>query len=321
MKIFKLSQNKRLRANETEFYEDLINIGNGTTNDDNDEIQLPEHAITSDSLAKTVFKDVIDRKDWIELSKRSILCPYNKQVNDHNNETLDMLPGKSKIYYSRDTTDHGNEYASRPEFMNARESNDIPKHALELKENAIVILMRNIDVRRGLCNGTRIRVLNMLDHMIRGEIVNGSHKGKEVYIPRITITDDKNFSFNLYRQQFPVRLAFSMTINKAQGQTLKYIGLDLTSPVFAHGQLYVALSRVASWDDLKILLDGNNKLRKTKNVVYQEILDDVIIKRKNPLFMPFKPINIPININPPTTRSRETSPIRQRYHNRRKSTH
>jgi ATP-dependent DNA helicase PIF1 len=50
--------------------------------------------------------------------------------------------------------------------------------------------------------------------------------------------------FTLRRRQFPVRLAFAMTINKAQGQTLKMVGIFLPKPVFTHGQLYVAMSRI-----------------------------------------------------------------------------
>ncbi|KIJ14676.1 hypothetical protein PAXINDRAFT_78621, partial [Paxillus involutus ATCC 200175] len=43
--------------------------------------------------------------------------------------------------------------------------------------------------------------------------------------------------------QFPVGVGYAMTINKAQGQSVKHVGLDLRSGVFSHGQLYVALSR------------------------------------------------------------------------------
>ena len=59
----------------------------------------------------------------------------------------------------------------------------------------------------------------------------------------------------LRRRQFPVRLAWAMTINKAQGQTLCQVGLYLPKPVFSHGQLYVALSRVGSSSRLRIVLE------------------------------------------------------------------
>lgn len=70
-----------------------------------------------------------------------------------------------------------------------------------------------------------------------------------------------------------------MTINKSQGQTLQRVGLHLQKEVFAHGQLYVALSRVGSIDCLSVFLgetktdDGNTESRTaSKNIVYQEVL-------------------------------------------------
>ena len=63
-----------------------------------------------------------------------------------------------------------------------------------------------------------------------------------------------------------------MTINKAQGQTFKRIAVDLRRDDFSHGQLYVALSRVRSWDSLLIYL--GNHIRENfhvKNHVYTEL--------------------------------------------------
>ena len=53
--------------------------------------------------------------------------------------------------------------------------------------------------------------------------------------------------------QFPVCLAFVMTINKAQGQSIYYVGIDLCVPVFSHGQLYVAFSYHTSSDRIKVV--------------------------------------------------------------------
>src|SRR5947207_703629 len=62
-----------------------------------------------------------------------------------------------------------------------------------------------------------------------------------------------------------------MPINKAQGQSLDRVGIYLKNPVFAHGQLYVALSRCTDWRNLRVLLSPNVH-RKTSNIVYPEVI-------------------------------------------------
>ena len=65
-----------------------------------------------------------------------------------------------------------------------------------------------------------------------------------------------------------------MTINKSQGQSVKHVGLDLRTPVFTHGQFYVAVSRVTSVGNIKVILGEEERGRDTKNVVYREVLLD-----------------------------------------------
>lgn len=83
--------------------------------------------------------------------------------------------------------------------------------------------------------------------------------------------------FQLRRKQYLVVPAFAMPINKAQGQSLHHLGLFLSRPVFAHGLLYVALSRVTSRSNIKIIVvdpvfEGEEGVF-TKNVGYREIFD------------------------------------------------
>ena len=77
-------------------------------------------------------------------------------------------------------------------------------------------------------------------------------------------------SFQFKRLQFPIRLAFAITINKAQGQSLELYGLYLHTDCFLHGQLYVACSRVGNPDNLFIYTETGT----TKNIVYPQVLEN-----------------------------------------------
>jgi len=107
------------------------------------------------------------------------------------------------------------------------------------------MLLRNLNPKMGLCNGTRLYVLECHRNMIRAEVLSECNRGDIVTIPRIILNpSDVNLPFTLKRRQFPIIPAFSMTINKSQGQTFEHVGILLTEPVFSHGQLYVAMSRL-----------------------------------------------------------------------------
>ena len=114
----------------------------------------------------------------------------------------------------------------------------------------------------------------MSEHVLEVQLIGGEHNGELALIPCISLipTSTTDFTFKFRRRQFPVRLAFAITINRAQGQSVKHVGVDLRFPVFAHGQLYVALSRVTTKQNLKVLLPHDNVDSKTNNVVYEEAL-------------------------------------------------
>ena len=72
--------------------------------------------------------------------------------------------------------------------------------------------------------------------------------------------------------QFPLWLAYATTFNSCQGLTLDRVVLDLTSPVFAHGQLYTSLSRVRKASDISVLFLPDNESSETINVVHRQLL-------------------------------------------------
>ena len=99
-------------------------------------------------------------------------------------------------------------------------------------------MLRNINQPK-LGDGTRLSVKKLMTNIIEAKILTGPFKGEDTLILRILIPTDMSFQFK--RLQFPIRLAFAITINKAQGQSLELCGLYLHTDYFSHGQLYVAV--------------------------------------------------------------------------------
>lgn len=136
------------------------------------------------------------------------------------------------------------------------------------------MLLRNLSPSQGLCNGTRLIIKSISNRLLVAKITIGEFKDKIVFLPRLPlIPSDSGLPFDMQRIQFPIRPAFAMTINKSQGQSLNFAGIWLEEPVFAHGQLYVALSRVSGWNNVAVHIPKQSC--RTTNVVFKEIFDRV----------------------------------------------
>jgi hypothetical protein len=111
--------------------------------------------------------------------------------------------------------------------------------------------------------------------VVEDEIITCKGVGNVAFIPRIKfISDNINLPFTFTRKQFPLRLAYAMTINKSQGQTFFHVGLHFVDDVFSHVQLYVAFSCAKAPMNVKVQLPNttHGRIGLMRNVVYKEAL-------------------------------------------------
>ncbi|XP_076945765.1 uncharacterized protein LOC143616961 [Bidens hawaiensis] len=244
-----------------QFADWLLDIGQGNLGGPNDgeaTISIPEDLLIKDSLDPMsdlidfVYPSMLDRfNDLTYFPERALLDPLNDVVQEINDRMLAYFPGQEMEYLSSDSIDEVESVSEdfdptlySPDFLNGIKMSGMPNHRLLLKVGVPIMLLRNINQKKG-----------------------------------ISLTpSDKKLLFKLKRRQFPISVCFAMTINKSQGQSLSRVGLYLKDPVFTHGQLYVALSRVKTREGIKIvLLDKESKLiSETKNVVYKEIFGNLL---------------------------------------------
>ncbi|KXN91270.1 ATP-dependent DNA helicase PIF1, partial [Leucoagaricus sp. SymC.cos] len=202
---------------------------------------------------------------------RTVLSSRNDEVDDINAAILDKFSGEKHVLMGTDSIDldnpHDENYNPYPmEYLNSLNVSGLLLAKLVLKVGCPIMLLRNLDPSEGLCNGTRV---------LYCKIISGDARfaNKEVMIPRIQRSPSaETLPIPLKCCQFPVCLAIAMTINKSQRQSsVKYVGINLQTSVFSHGQLYVAFSRCTSRHRIRVLLPQqyNNK---TVNVVYKEVL-------------------------------------------------
>ena len=287
----KVSLKTNMRSNgQNEFNNWLLEVGSGTSGAINGlsegMIQIPADIVTSKSIVEAIYGKTVQHLSTDDLTKRVILASTNEICLNINKEIIRQLCGEERIYYSADSivSEDPNDAVNYPtEFLNSLTLSGMPPHQLILKPGTIVMLMRNLAPKKGLCNGTRLMVKSLQRYSITAEILSECNRGDVIHIPRIDLApSDVQLPFILKRRQFPIIPAFAVTINKSQGQTYDIVGLQLNEPVFSHGQLYVALSRSRNRNNIKVAITPGKQQGKllntaevyTPNVVFKEIFEN-----------------------------------------------
>ncbi|XP_075083233.1 uncharacterized protein LOC142166985 [Nicotiana tabacum] len=252
----RLFENMRAK-DDPSFCNYLLRIGNREEKvNSTNKIEIPTSLIilyttekeSLDKLFAIIYPDVhIFFSSSCYTSSRIILTTKNDFVDDINDMFVARFPEESKTFIGIDETTEHHDQSQFEDLLHSLNPPGLPPYKLTLKQNCPIIFLCNLNLCDGLCNGTQYYY----------------------YHPKIM-----PIPFN--RTQFPVRLYFVMTINKAQGQTLDFVGVYLREPVFSHGQLYVALSRAKSSNCVKVLIrptiPGSADDHYTDNIVYKEII-------------------------------------------------
>lgn len=183
-----------------------------------------------------------DKSLWHREVEPTLLFSLNKEVELHNEKKLESLAGTAKLFRALDV----GEKRYLDQFKNGP-----VEEVLKLKVGAQVMLLSNYDLQRGLCNGSQGRIIEFdvtRRESPRVQFSNGVTETLDQWKWPIEVAGHEVAS----RRQYPLKLAWAMSIHKSQGQTLQRAQVDL-GRVFEWGQAYVALSRVQSLNGLKIV--------------------------------------------------------------------
>ncbi len=175
------------------------------------------------------------------------LYTHNADVDTINQRELDILNGQEKAYEMIGT--------GRDVIVEGLKKSCLAPTTLRLKEGAEVMFVKN-NFEKGYVNGTRGKVQSFLGDSTP---VVKLHSGKTIQVPFETWAIEEEGKVKASIIQYPLRLAWAITIHKSQGMSLDNAEIDL-SKTFAYGMGYVALSRVRTLDGVRLVGFAHNAL-------------------------------------------------------------
>jgi hypothetical protein len=252
-------------AEHPDYVEFLENVGNGVI----DTVQVPHDRVVPD------VDRMIDAVYGNQFAPgHQILALTLETCAIVNQACLERLPGEVVECPAGDTyVDCADPDQFPHDYVESLQIPGAPPFKLHLKLGARYMCIRNLDMRRGLINGTMLHLMRIGHRFLQFRILNGPGAGSVEIIMKSVFSlapEASGLPFTITRRQFPIISAYCLSVHKAQGQSLKHVGLIFESDPFTHGQLYVALSRVACWLCVTVML--HSQQFDVRNVVLKYLL-------------------------------------------------
>ncbi|GJY50997.1 DNA helicase [Tanacetum coccineum] len=205
MEVIDISVDERNLINS--FASWLLDVGDGKIEDSDEEdpenaswIDIPYRyclSLGEEGLLKLIDfiydESTLQTPSAVTLQQKAIVCPENETADMINSQVLKAVCGETTTYVSQDkATPVGNDGADTEmlnpvEHLNTLKFPRFPPHKLELKVGAPVMLLRNINLEGGLCNGTRMIVTQLMTKLIEVQIITGMRVGEKVFIHGISL--------------------------------------------------------------------------------------------------------------------------------------
>lgn len=171
--------------------------------------------------------------DQLDLQESVVICSRREECNEVNKRCLARIPGDSKCYSANDTDHHGNPLRD-PDLQHLSRTRERLPDKVILKVGCRVVLRRNINFEEGWINGTLAVVTSMTDQCVILRQISNNNRRMPLtrFRQRISIP---GASYSILRMQFPLELAYAVTVHRVQGLTVRKAIVMLNKNFFESG--------------------------------------------------------------------------------------
>lgn len=254
-RVLRFTKNWRAAAHP-EFCDFLEDVGNGILQ----EVPVPA-ASRVQSLSNLLTS--VYGNDMASMSgSRNLIMAFTLQTcQEVNNACMDAIPGEAFLAAAYDDTkDNRNPELYNDDYLASLPLHGVPPALLPLKIGARYMIIKNYNPTVGACNGVMCELMQFSRHLCQVKIQSGIHTGRIIALPRCSChvsRENSGLPFDFSRVQFPLMVAYCVSVHKSQGQSLMKVGIIIDQDSFAHGQVYTALSRTSGWANITVMLPSD----------------------------------------------------------------